>query len=59
MSSIGEGGLFKDVDQESQQEIEKELLEALESHDNIVPTHARRGPALGAANYHWRRGVLV
>ncbi|KAF9539404.1 late secretory pathway protein avl9 [Mortierella hygrophila] len=38
MSSFGEGGLVKDVDQESQQEIEKELLEALETLDNIVPT---------------------
>lgn len=45
MSSIGEGGLFKDVDQESQQEIEKELLEALESHDNIVPTPSLASPS--------------
>lgn len=45
MSSIGEGGLFKDVDQESQQEIEKELLEALETRDTIVPTPSLASPS--------------
>ena len=45
MSSIGEGGLAKDVDQESQQEIEKELLEALETLDTIVPTPSLASPS--------------
>jgi hypothetical protein len=37
-SLIGDNGLLEDVDQESQQEIEKELLEALETQDIVVPT---------------------
>ncbi|KAF9279847.1 late secretory pathway protein avl9 [Linnemannia elongata] len=45
MSLIGEGGLVKDVDQESQQEIEKELLEALETHDIIVSTPSLASPS--------------
>lgn len=48
-SLIGDNGLLKDVDQESQQEIEKELLEALETEDIVVPTPPSRLSAVAAA----------
>ncbi|KAF9922972.1 late secretory pathway protein avl9 [Linnemannia zychae] len=46
--SISNEGTDKDVDQESQQEIEKELLEALETHEIPAPILSSRLSAVAA-----------